>query len=160
MGAGRRAHCGADGEGTAFGIASTPTGGGRNLPQDRGVEFLAGQFRQVLAGAGIGQSVNRPRRMTETPYGFCNESMKSDMYHRRQFATDRELHRAVADHVDFNNNQRLHSSLEYQTPSAFETQCSQASGVHFCVGSPHYFVTPSTCQVQLAMRLTPQLGAA
>jgi hypothetical protein len=65
--------------------------------------------------------------------------MKSDMHHRRQFAIDRELHRAVADHVDFYNNQRLHSSLGHQTPSAFEAQCSQASGVHFCVGTPTRF---------------------
>ena len=28
------------------------------------------------------------------------KSMKSDMFHRRRFATDRELHRAVADYVD------------------------------------------------------------
>lgn len=92
---------------------------------DRGTEYLASVYQKTLKKAGITPSMNRPRRMNDNAHmESWYKSMKSEMYHRRAFESDRALHGSIKSYIDFYNNDRLHSSLDYQTPKEFEAQCA------------------------------------
>ena len=88
---------------------------------DRGIEYAATEFRQQLTRLGMLQSMNRAGKMNDNAHmeSFFH-SMKCEELYGKTFDNEGELRRVLSSYVAFYNRERLHSSLCYLAPAAFE----------------------------------------
>lgn len=99
-----------------------PVRGGLIFHSDRGVEYSAHAFRARLAALGITQSMKRPRELGDNAFieSFFH-SMKADAIHARLFNDELSLRRVVRRYIRRYNATRLHSSLGFRSPIAYES---------------------------------------
>jgi putative transposase len=89
---------------------------------DRGSQYSSDGYRGILAGYGIQMSMSRKgepydNAVMESFFG----TLKGECVDRHDFQTPEEARRCVFEYLEvFYNRQRLHSSLGYRTPMAFE----------------------------------------
>ena len=101
--------------------------GGRIFHSDRGSQYGSRKFRELLAGAGITQSMSG----RANPYDNAwSESFIGTI--KREFIGDGEFEGmadakpAIFEYLEgYYNTRRLHSSLGYKTPAAFEAAHAQ-----------------------------------
>lgn len=98
---------------------------------DRGMEYAALDFKRQLQRQGFVQSMNRPGKMNDNAHmeSFFH-SMKTEALHGMNFDTDTALRRELRSYFHFYNQRRLHSSLDYLAPAAFEQKAAYQSGVN------------------------------
>jgi transposase InsO family protein len=92
---------------------------------DRGVEYAAYAYRTRLAALGIIQSMRRRRRINDNAFmeSFFH-SMKSEALDKRPFDDDDALCAAIGQYMRRYNRTRLHSSLGYRSPIAYESEAA------------------------------------
>jgi putative transposase len=86
---------------------------------DRGVQYAAEPYRQVLGRHGIKQSMSRRGNcLDNAPMESFFASLKKEHVHHTRFRTREEAKAAVFEYIEiFYNRQRLHSALGYRTPA-------------------------------------------
>ena len=88
---------------------------------DRGGQYASGDFQKQLSTFGMQGSMSRKgdcwdNAVTETLFG----SLKVERLHGMRFATRRQAKDEVIDWLRFYNHLRMHSTLGYLSPMAFE----------------------------------------
>jgi transposase InsO family protein len=97
------------------------------IHSDRGMQFASAAYRQVLAQHGLIASMSRKGNCYDNAFieSFWS-SLKYEVVYHQRFATFAEARAAIFNYIEtFYNRTRLHSSLAYRSPLAFEYQLNQ-----------------------------------
>lgn len=91
------------------------------LHTDRGSNYASYTFNSYLKSIGVTHSFSRayvPYDNSVMESFFSN--MKREELYRRKYRSEREIHKAISDYVNFYNDKRPHISNGYKTPTAKE----------------------------------------
>lgn len=92
---------------------------------DRGSEYAGAAFRDKLRSWRVRQSMTRGGEPADNAHAESFfHSMKADAVHGVAFANEGQLRRCIRAYVRYYNYQRLHSSLGYRSPVAYERQAA------------------------------------
>lgn len=91
---------------------------------DRGVQYASEAYRRLLADHGIEPSMSRTgdcydNAVTESFFS----TVKRELTHHESYATREEARRSLFEYIEvFYNRQRLHSTLGFRSPAAYEAR--------------------------------------
>lgn len=88
---------------------------------DQGIEYAAYEFQDALAAAGLRRSMSRkatPLDNAEVESYF--HTLKSELIHQHSYQSASHACAAITAYIAHYNHHRLHSSLGYQSPIAYE----------------------------------------
>lgn len=96
---------------------------------DKGAQYAAYDYQDMLRDNGIRQSMSAKgncydNASMESFFG----TLKKELIHRRRFKTRAQARLAIINYIEtWYNSKRLHSSLDYMTPTEYEMQYRQQS---------------------------------
>ncbi len=89
---------------------------------DRGIEYTAFRFQDMLKKHGISHSVSRPGCCTDNAHmeSFFH-TLKAELIRGTMFENESELRYALNSYINqFYNHKNMHSEIEYMSPSVYE----------------------------------------
>ena len=92
------------------------------MHSDRGVQYAAGDYRQLLADWSITPSMSRRGNCYDNAVSESFfATLKKELVYRHEYRTRSEARASLFEYIEvFYNRQRLHSRLGYASPVEFE----------------------------------------
>ena len=105
------------------------------LHSDRGTQYCAWHYRELLQTHGIVQSMSRKGDCWDNaPMESFFKTLKVEEVYQRRYATRDEARKSIFEYIEiFYNRQRLHSALGYESPETFEAQSSTSTHDVLCL---------------------------
>jgi putative transposase len=105
-------------------IARRQPAPGLILHSDRGTQYCAWRYRELLHQHSIVQSMSKKGDCWDNaPMESFFKTLKVEEVYQHRYVTRKEARESIFEYIEiFYNRQRLHSTLGYQTPDAFEAQ--------------------------------------
>jgi transposase InsO family protein len=92
---------------------------------DQGIEYAGDRFQEALRTAKLTPSMSGKGRCLDnaTAESFFH-TFKTESFYQRRFKDMQEIRKEFISYIDFYNNERLHSSLNYVSPNEFEQRAA------------------------------------
>jgi putative transposase len=105
---------------------------GAMFHSDRGTQYTSKEYTDLLTEHEMIQSLSRPRQCWDNAVAESFfAALKLECIYRQALPTRRHARRAVFDYIEvFFNRRRLHSSLGYLTPAAYESKIRNHNTAH------------------------------
>lgn len=106
-------------------LANQPVREGCLFHSDQGIEYAAYEFRDLLASAGLTRSMSRKGTpLDNAAVESFFHTMKSELVHQQKFKDQIEATAHIMAYIEFYNRERLHTSLNFQSPAEYEKLCA------------------------------------
>ena len=89
------------------------------LNSDQGSQFTSNEYKQLLKGLHIRQSMDGKSRWADNiMIERWFRSLKTELIYINEFRSPRELRQSIRSYIDDYNHLRPHEALDYATPDA------------------------------------------
>ena len=90
---------------------------------DQGIQYSSGLYLRLLERHGVERSMSRKGNCYDNAVAESFfSSLKNELIHNRDYHTREEARTEIFEYIElFYNRQRLHQSLDYQTPARYDS---------------------------------------
>lgn len=90
---------------------------------DRGIEYVSNAYQSALRALNLTPSMSGKGRCLDNAHAESFfHTLKTEELYQRKHETHKQLRSDIVGYIDFYNRERLHSSLDYMSPTEYENQ--------------------------------------